>query len=109
MHDKNGFHQLCTALVKESKDLNPVTMERNKPPKYLGDTITGMVLAKLRGADGMEDHCVVITQNRIFDSNFATALPQCMALLDLCCSSDDLECKFMGYPEIAHFPKVKIE
>ena len=108
MNAENGMHQLCTALGKESKALNHFTMERHKPPDYLGDTITGMVLAKLCGADGMEDHCVVITQRWIFDSNFANALLRCMASLDLCCSSDDCECTFMGYLQIAHFPKVKI-
>ena len=70
-------------MVKQSKDLNHHTMERNrlkylnhfkvernKSPNYLDCTITGLYPARLLGANGMEDHWVVITQNWIFDSNF---------------------------------------
>jgi hypothetical protein len=121
VHDKNGFHCLCTAMVKYSRDLNQNTkgrnllkdlnqfrMEKNKPTNFLGDSIEGLYLARLLGGDGMEDHCVAITQNWIFDSNFKNALPRTSASLDLCCSSDTVECKCLGFPEIAYFPKVTI-
>ena len=90
------------------KDLNQFKREKNKPTNFLGDNITGLYLARLLGEDGMEDHCVVITQNWIFDSTFKNALPRSSASLDLCCSSDTVQCKCLGFPEIAYFPKVTI-
>ena len=47
MNDANGMHQLCRAMGKESKAFRHFTMDKHKPPDYLGDTLTGRVVAKL--------------------------------------------------------------
>ena len=93
-------------MTQQSKDKNHFTMAKNKKMDYLGDNIKGMYLARLHGSDGMEDHCVIITKQWIFDSNFDNALPRSYHSLNLCCSSDGNQCECMGFPQIAHFPKV---
>ena len=92
-------------ISSHSKDLNYFTMARYKEIEHLGDNIQGIYIARLRGSDGMEDHCVVLTKQWIFDSNFANALPRSFDLLHLCCSSDESQCLCTGFPQIAHFPK----
>ena len=80
---------------------------KDEPLGFLGTELTGLYLARVLGSDGKEDHCVVITHKWIFDSNLKVALPRNQESLDLCCSTDDSPSKFVKFPQIAHFPKVK--
>ena len=58
-----------------------------------------LVVASLKGSDAKEDHCVMVFDNWIFDSNFDFALPLSKESLDLCCSSDDTHETFVSIRE----------
>ena len=93
---------MFTKVLRETHTvLNQVRVARDQFPSFLGTALTGIYLARLIGSDGREDHCVVISQKWIFDSNFPNALPRTQESLDWCCSSDE------QFPQIVHFPKVK--
>jgi hypothetical protein len=74
----------------------------------LGD-IKCLHLIILWGDDGKEDHCVAITSEWIFDSNFSNALPRSRMSFDRCCSSDDVSAKFVCAVQVAVFPKVRFD
>jgi hypothetical protein len=107
IHQSKGFSYFLNQLRGAHKVLNQVKVSRDQPLSFLGTDITGMYLTQVLGSDGKEDHCVVITQKWIFDSNFSVALPRTQKSLDLCCSTDDIQSTFVSFPQIAHFPKVK--
>ena len=54
------------------------------------------IITCLQSSDGSEDHTVSIYKNWIFDGNFTHALALLPETLDLCCSSDTKQCKFMS-------------
>ena len=58
-----------------------------------------LVVASLRGSDGKEEHCVTIFDKWVFDSNFEYALPLSRESLDICCSSEDTNDKFVSVAE----------
>jgi hypothetical protein len=72
----------------------------------LGKLDPGVYLTRIQGSDGKDDHCVAVTEEWIFDSNFKNALPRNQESFNLCCSSDDVESQYVGNLEIAHFPGI---
>ena len=65
-----------------------------------------LVMACLRGADGMEDHCIAVYDRWIFDSNFSKALTLTKKSLDLCCSSTEVTSFYTGCTQIVSFPNL---
>jgi len=107
LHQTKGFSFFINQLKSEHPVLNQVRVMKEQLPSFLGTELTGVYLARVRGCDGKEDHCVVISNKWIFDSNFPSALPRSQESLDLCCSTDTVTSRFACFPQIAHFPKVK--
>ena len=107
IHQKNSFTSFTTGLKGSHTVLNQIRVSKNQLPSFLGKELTGIYLARLLGSDGKEDHCVAISQNWIFDSNFPTALPRSQESLNLCCSTEEHSSIFKSYPQIVHFQKVK--
>ena len=107
IHQNNAFNVFIEVLRGTHAVLNQVRVAKDQFPSFLGAAFTGIYLARLLGSDGKEDHCVVISQKWIFDSNFPNALPRTQESLDLCCSSDEHTSTFRKFPQIVHFPKVK--
>jgi hypothetical protein len=101
----NAFRKFCLHLRQTYKLMNQVTFPVAATVNVLGD-IFCLHLVTLRGDDGKEDHCVAITSEWIFDSNFSTALPRSRMSFDRCCSSDDVVSKFDGVVQVAVFPKI---
>ena len=58
-----------------------------------------LVLASLKGSDGKDDHCVTVYGSWLFDSNFDYALPLTKEALDLCCSAENTQDKFVSVNE----------
>jgi hypothetical protein len=107
LHQTNGFTFFINQLKSAHTVLNQVRVMKDKLPSFLGTDLKGLYLARVRGSDGKEEHCVAISNKWIFDSNFPCALPRSQESLDLCCSTDTVTSKFTCFPQIAHFPKVK--
>ena len=63
----------------------------------------GMFLVSLVGNDQNNDHCVVLYENLIFDSNEDFALKRTMNNLNYCCSSEKKNVKFLKCFQIAFF------
>jgi len=56
-----------------------------------------MCLFGVHSSDGKTDHAICIVGNWIFDSNLERALPLTMESLDICSSSAERQCKFVGF------------
>ena len=63
-------------------------------------------LVTVLGDDGKENHCVALTHEWIFDANFNKVLPRTRSSLDQCCSSDNVDTKFVGAVFVAVFKKM---
>ena len=74
----------------------------------LSSVLTGIYLVQIQGSDGKDDHCVTVSNEWIFDSNFKNALPRTQTSLDMCCSSDDVKCHFLSSVKVEHFPRITI-
>ena len=72
----------------------------------LSDNLSGMYLVQLRGSDGMEDHCITVSDKWIFGSNFKNALPRTKESLNMWCSSAVVPCQFVTCTNVEQFPKV---
>ena len=105
LSDPSAFRSFVRDVRHHVKLLKTASMVG---PDYniLSDNLSGMYLVQLRGSDGMEDHCITVSDKWIFDSNFKNALPRTKESLDLCCSSDEVPCQFVTCVNVEHFPKV---
>jgi hypothetical protein len=101
----DSFRKFCDYLRTTHKLLNQLTFHNANTINVLG-AIEQLHLITIRGDDGKEDHCVAITSEWIFDSNFRYALPRSRLSFDLCCSSDDISAKFECVVQVARFPKI---
>ena len=104
MHAKNAFQSFIEQLKKRYKVFRRQKSHPNNNLDLLGPLEDGMYLARIKGSNGKDDHCVVITQKWIFDSNFEHALPRTRSSFNLCCSSDSVSCNYEGIVQIKHFP-----
>jgi hypothetical protein len=109
INDPNAFHKFVQELRKRNKKLRTTKEKGVNTAKTmnLGEAVLqGLLLVRILGSDGKDDHCVALTQEWIFDSNFKYALPRSRQSLDSCCSSDDIPCTYVRAVDIAHFPRV---
>ena len=72
----------------------------------LNKQLEGIYLTRIQGSDGKSDHCVVVSNQWIFYSNCERALERNIENLNLCCSSDEVQCEFVRVVEFEHFPKI---
>ena len=105
IHQSKGFSYFVNQLRGQHTVLNKVKVTKDEPLGFLGPELTGLYLARVLGSDGKEDHCVVITQKWIFDSNLKVALPRNQESLDLCCSTDDSPKQIRKVSTDCTFPK----
>ena len=107
INDANAFHKFVYLLRKQSKRLRTTGAKGVKLDKNMnfGEVdLEGFYLVRILGSDGKDDHCVALTQDWIFDSNFEHALPRTRQSLDLCCSSDEIHSTYVRAVDMAHFP-----
>ena len=104
---KNTFHYFVKNLNENFKLLRKRMTRPSKDTDILEGTVEGIYLVQLKGSDGKEDHCVALTSDWIFDSNFAQAWPRTRDSLNVCCSTDDISSYYVGIVEIACFQGVK--
>ena len=104
-HRMNSFGAFLQSLAKKDKALN-ATRESATAYDLLKIASGQLVLACLKGADGMEDHCIAVYDRWIFDSNFTKALPLTKTSLDLCCSSDQVNSLYTGCTQVVSFPNI---
>jgi hypothetical protein len=105
LNDPNAFRSFVKDIHKHIKGLKQIT-KMNKHFDLLGLDLSGIYLTQIKGSDGKEDHCVVVTKDWIFDSNFKNALPRTQQSLDMCCSSDKVKSTFVSYVQIEQFPNI---
>jgi hypothetical protein len=99
------FQKFCAYMRTTNKALNKITFPKPSTVDILKD-IECLHLVVVKGNDGKEDHCIAITKQWIFDSNFEKALPRTRPSLDQCCSSSDTMSLFVGPVMVAVFPKL---
>jgi hypothetical protein len=104
--DLNAFRTFVQDLKKKYKIFRKELKGKHKVEEWWGTQLTGIYLTRLMGSDGKDDHCVVVTDRWIFDSNFKLALPRSKESFDLCCSSDEQKSTFVEVVEYKHFPLV---
>jgi hypothetical protein len=104
-HKMNAFNAFINAMSQKHKALNG-THKSTKTFDLLKSKSGELIMACLRGADGMEDHCITVYDRWIFDSNFSQALSLTKNSLDLCCSSDDVSSTYTGYTEVVSFQNI---
>jgi hypothetical protein len=105
LNDPNAFRSFVKDIRKHIKGLKQIS-KMDKHFDLLGVDLSGIYLIQIKGSDGKEDHCVVVTKDWIFDSNFKNALPRTQQSLDMCCSSDKVKSTFVSYVQIEHFPNI---
>ena len=104
-HKISAFGAFLKALSQKHKALNP-RREDTKTFDLLKVESGEMIMACLKGADGMEDHCIAVYNRWIFDSNFTQALSLTKESLDLCCSSDQVNSFYNGCTQVVSFPNI---
>ena len=72
-HKMNAFGVFLEILRKKHKALSVKREDINTYDLYTIQP-NELVMACLKGADGMEDHCIAVYDRWIFDSNFSKAL-----------------------------------
>ena len=104
-HKMNAFGVFLEILRKKHKALS---VKREDFHTYDLFTIqqNELVMACLKGADGMEDHCIAVYDRWIFYSNFSKALTLTTELLDLCCSSTEENSRYTGCTQVVSFPNI---
>ncbi len=104
-HNSNAFETFLLALRSKHKAF---IFKKEKTTTYdiLKLQPNELVLACLRGGDGMEDHCIAVYDRWIFDSNFPRALALTNTSLDLCCSSNEVNSVYKGCTQVVSFPNI---
>ena len=105
---ENKVRSFGTFLKYLQRKHKALARKQEDPMRFdlLNHYCSRMVLCCLHGEDGMEDHCIALYNNWIFDSNFKKALLLTRKLLDLCCSTDDVVSSFRGCTEVVTFPNL---
>ena len=106
--NKKAFLSFVINVKKQYKVLRTWSKTDVKTFDVLGPLEEGLFLTQLLGGDGKHDHCVVITDKWIFDSNCVHALPRSKDSLNSCCSSDQVKSEFVHLVALEHFPGVKV-
>ena len=106
--NKRAFVSFVINIKKEYKVLRRWSKTKVETFNALGPLGGGLFLTQLLGGDGKHDHCVVITDKWIFDSNFGQALARSKDSLNSCCSSDQVSSEFVGVVAVEHFPGVQV-
>ena len=105
-HKIKAFGAFLQSLSNKHKALN-ATRENAKTYDLLNMKSGELVLACLRGADRMEDHCIAVYDRWIFDSNFNQALSLSKESLDLCCSTKEVNSSYNGgCTQVVTFPNI---
>ena len=104
-HRVSAFNAFLRVLSQKHKSLN-AKREDTKTFDILKVDPKVLIMACLKGADGMEDHCIAVYNRWIFDSNFQLGLSLTKESLDLCCSSDQEQSCYTGCTELVSFPNI---
>ena len=104
-HRVGAFNAFLRVLCQKNKSLIAMR-EDTKTFDLLKVDPKVLVMARLKGADGMEDHCIAVYNKWIFDSNFQRGLSLTNESLDLCCSSDQEQSRYTGCTELVSFPNI---
>ena len=105
VYDRQSFRTFVRDIHQQVKVLK-TSSNVGKSFDIIGDDLLGLYLVQVQGSDGKEDHCVAVTNQWIFDSNFKNVLPRCKASMNMCCSSENEKSLFVKCVNVEHFPKV---